>query len=200
VGVGATRYRRTSADVLLNTWQATVIKGNAGELAALAKSNEVQSRGVDSVGQGFSDPATFVRNLARKERCVVVLTGATDWVSDGNTVVRLSNGHPYLADITGSGCMVGTCVAIFCAATSMEKSTTRTADAPEDGLLVRGDMFAAAIGGVLALTVASEYAGKRKDVKGSGTFLPALIDELGKLTFEKIMEAAKVEVMPFSPS
>lgn len=149
----------------------------------------------------------------------MVLTGATDWVSDGNTVVRLSNGHPYLADITGSGCMVGTCVAIFCAATSMEKSTTRTADAPEDGLLVRGDMFAAAIGGyvseayslhlllradarcrVLALTVASEYAGKRKDVKGSGTFLPALIDELGKLTFEKIMEAAKVEVMPFSPS
>ncbi|KAL6310475.1 thiamine phosphate synthase superfamily [Sparassis latifolia] len=68
VGVGATRYRMDSADALLNTWQATVIKGNAGELGALAKSLEVQAKGVDSVGKGFSDPAAFVRTLAREER------------------------------------------------------------------------------------------------------------------------------------
>ncbi len=41
VGVGATGYRRASAATLLNAWQATVIKGNSGELAALANSNEV---------------------------------------------------------------------------------------------------------------------------------------------------------------
>jgi len=192
VGVGASQFRRTSADVLLNTWQATVIKGNAGELASLANSHEVQAKGVDSVGQGFADPAAFVRALARKERCIVVLTGVVDWVSDGNTVVRLMNGHPLLADITGSGCMVGTCVAIFCAAASIEAAAARGPDAPEDGMLVRGDMLIAAIGGVLALTIASEFAARREDVKGSGTFLPALIDELGKLTPEKIYEVANV--------
>lgn len=72
---------------LLNTWQATVIKGNAGELAALANSsevryqssqmtlhlvidlsNKVKARGVDSVGAGFADPAQFVKDLARAER------------------------------------------------------------------------------------------------------------------------------------
>ena len=29
---------------------------------------QVQAKGVDSVGPGFADPVTFVRNLARKER------------------------------------------------------------------------------------------------------------------------------------
>ena len=61
VGVGATTYRRSSANrkstmphcmrvihsclisELLNAWQATVIKGNAGELAALANALEVPS-------------------------------------------------------------------------------------------------------------------------------------------------------------
>lgn len=43
VGVGATEFRRRVAAELLNTWQASVIKGNAGELAALADSEEVSS-------------------------------------------------------------------------------------------------------------------------------------------------------------
>lgn len=52
---------------LLNTWQASVIKGNAGELAALANSQEVKAKGVDSDGAGFADPAAFVKQLALKE-------------------------------------------------------------------------------------------------------------------------------------
>ncbi|EIW63083.1 Hydroxyethylthiazole kinase [Trametes versicolor FP-101664 SS1] len=195
VGVGATAYRRTSAGALLNAWQPTVIKGNAAELGALANSTEVQARGVDSVGSGFADPAAFVRSLARKERAIVVLTGVTDYVSDGTTVVRLSNGHPLLGEITGSGCMVGTAVATFCAGASTAAAATRSGDEPEDAKLVRGDMLVAAVGGVLAVTIASELAGVRSDVKGSGTFLPAFIDELGALTPEKLAQYAKVEVI-----
>ncbi|KAI9067159.1 Hydroxyethylthiazole kinase [Trametes sanguinea] len=195
VGVGATQYRRTSAAALLNAWQPTVIKGNAAELGALANSDEVQAKGVDSVGQGFSDPAAFVRKLARKERAIIVLTGVKDYVSDGTVVVRLSNGHPYLGEITGSGCMVGTAVATFCAGASMAAAPQRGDDAPEDGRLVRGDMLAAAIGGVLAITIASEFAATRSDVKGSGTFLPAFIDELGALTPEKLASRANVEIL-----
>ncbi|KAM5533305.1 hypothetical protein V8D89_012979 [Ganoderma adspersum] len=195
VGVGATAYRRTSAAALLNAWQATVIKGNSGELAALANSTEVQAKGVDSVGSGFADPVTFVRNLARKERSIVVLTGVKDYVSDGTTVVRLSNGHPLLGEITGSGCMVGTAVATFCAGASMAEAANRPPNAAEDAKLVRGDMLVAAIGGVLAITVASELAAVRADVQGSGTFLPALIDELGALTAEKLVTYGKVDVM-----
>ncbi|KZT71053.1 HK-domain-containing protein [Daedalea quercina L-15889] len=200
VGVGATRYRQTSADALLNTWQATVIKGNAGELAAIAKSTEVRSRGVDSVGQGFEDPIAFVSQLARKERCVIVLTGVQDYISDGNTVIRCSNGHKLLGDITGSGCMVGTSVATFCAAASLEAAESQTAAVAHDALLVKGDMLVAAVAGVLALTVASEFAAARQDVLGSGTFLPALIDELGALTPEKMVKAANIEVFSLQPA
>ena len=43
--------------------------------------------------------------------------------------------------------------------------------------------------------MASELADVRVDVQGSGTFLPALIDELGALTAEKFVTYAKVDVM-----
>ncbi|EKM54330.1 uncharacterized protein PHACADRAFT_123292 [Phanerochaete carnosa HHB-10118-sp] len=195
VGVGATAYRRESAQGLLSAWQATVLKGNAGELAAIANSSEVQAKGVDSLGQGFADPASFVRKLARQHRCIVVLTGVTDWVSDGHAVARLSNGHALLGEITGSGCMVGTAVATFCAGASTAAAAGRAADAEDDGMLVRGDMFVAAIGGVLAITIAAEIAAAREDVKGSGTFLPALIDELGKLTAEDLASRANIALV-----
>ncbi|KIM78882.1 hypothetical protein PILCRDRAFT_75085 [Piloderma croceum F 1598] len=189
VGVGATTFRRTVANELLNAWQASVIKGNAGELGALANSEEVKARGVDSVGKGFADPASFVKQLALKERCVIILTGITDYVSDGSTVIKLDNGHELLAHITGSGCMVGTCVAVFCAAAAS------TVEVRTDKKLVDGDMLSGAIGGVLAVTVASELAAARPDVFGPGTFLPALIDELYNLTPDKVIEQAKVEVI-----
>ena len=77
----------------------------------------------------------------------MVLTGVTDWVSDGQSVVKLSNGHPLLGEITGSGCMVGTSVATFCGGASMAEAARRPADSPEDGRLARGDMLSAAVGG-----------------------------------------------------
>lgn len=68
------------------------------------------------------------------------MTGKTDWVSDGKIVVKLDNGHRLLGSITGSGCMLGTCIASFCAAAS---ATVRL----EDERLVSGDMLAASVGG-----------------------------------------------------
>ncbi|CAL1707066.1 unnamed protein product [Somion occarium] len=161
VGVGATQYRKTCAQELLNEWQATVIKGNAGELAALANSNEVQARGVDSVGNGFADPAEFVRSLARKERCIIALTGTTDYISDGYIVLKLSNGHPLLGEITGSGCMVGTCVATFCAGVSLREHAERVGG-EDDGRLARGKTSKAVGRSSLPLSTSSGNLRPRK--------------------------------------
>ena len=76
-----------------------------------------------------------------------MLTGVTDWISDGDIVIKLSNGHPLLGDITGSGCMVGTSVATFCGGASMAEAAQRSEDSQEDGKLVRGDMLCAAVAG-----------------------------------------------------
>ncbi|THH09804.1 hypothetical protein EW145_g1762 [Phellinidium pouzarii] len=90
----------------------------------------------------------------------------------------------------GSGCIVGTSVAVFCAAANL------VGENDAEQYLVKGDMFVGAISGILAITVASELAATREDVKGSGTFLPALIDEIYNLTPEKIIDRAQIELHP----
>ncbi|KAJ6593867.1 TMP-TENI-domain-containing protein [Mycena capillaripes] len=190
VGVGASDFRKASVNQLLDTWQPTVIKGNAGELAALAGSSEAASKGVDSMGS-FKDPAAFTRQLARKERCIIVLTGETDYISDGKRVLILKNGDPLLGKITGSGCMLGSCIASYCAAAN---ALAKANEEDYEGKLTRGgDFLSAAVGAVLTLTIASELAAKREDVHGIGSFLPALIDEVAHLRPEAIRRLAKVE-------
>ena len=118
VAVGATAYRREVSQgesiaqyirawlmaELLSHWHPTVIKGNAGEIGYLAKSTEVMSRGVDSTGSGFKDPAAVVKALARQRgglrqrtllipAAIIVMTGVSDYISDGNIVLKVSNGH-----------------------------------------------------------------------------------------------------------
>ncbi|KAJ7287569.1 thiamine biosynthetic bifunctional enzyme Thi4 [Mycena rebaudengoi] len=187
VGVGASAFRKDCVNELLNTWQPTVIKGNAGELATLSGSSEAASKGVDSSGT-FKDPISFVKRLSMTERCVIALTGETDYVSDGHRVFLVKNGHPLLAQITGSGCMLGSCIAAYCAAANVLAT-----DAAEGMLTRDGDFLSATIGAILTLTIASELAARRSDVHGIGTFLPALIDEVSKLRPEDIRRLAKVE-------
>ncbi|KAF8876702.1 TMP-TENI-domain-containing protein [Gymnopilus junonius] len=184
VGVGASTFRKSSVRTLLDTFQSSVIKGNAGELAALAGTTEVESKGVDSVGPGFKDPANFVRNLAKRERCIVVLSGPVDYVSDGVSVVALANGHELLGHITGSGCILGSCIASYCATASQVAQADPNI---ENGGIFRGDMFTAAIAGVLVLTVAAELAVKSGDVKG-------LIDALWSLSPEQVREMSRLTV------
>lgn len=76
--------------------------------------------------------------------CVIAMTGETDWISDGNITISSTNGDKLLAHITGSGCIVGTSVATFCAAANL--TATRT-EAELDRLLVRGDMLLGSIAG-----------------------------------------------------
>jgi thiamine-phosphate diphosphorylase/hydroxyethylthiazole kinase len=118
----------------------------------------------------------------------VLLSGPTDYLSDGSTVIRLSNGHELLGQITGAGCVLGTTIATFCGAASMAASGT------SEGVLTKGDMLFATVAGTLALTIAAERAARREEVRGPGTFLPALIDELSVLTPEIVMGMAKIEV------
>ncbi|KAI9509171.1 thiamine biosynthetic bifunctional enzyme [Russula earlei] len=187
VGVGATSFRRATAAKLLDAWQPTVIKGNAAEIGALADSEEVKAQGVDSLG-GFKDASAVVRSLARTHRCIVLLSGPTDYLSDGSTVIRLSNGHAILGQITGAGCVLGTAIATYCGAASIAASE------PCEGSLVNGDMLLAVAAGTLALTIAAQRAAGRKEVRGPGTFLPALIDELAMLSPGAVLGTATIDV------
>ncbi|GAA5850357.1 hypothetical protein JCM5353_004358 [Sporobolomyces roseus] len=175
VGVGATEYRKKSASDLLNACHVSIIKGNAGEIGALAGSSEVQARGVDSVGKGFKDPATVVKSLAGREKLVVAMSGETDYISDGQTTFAIENGSHWQGNITGSGCMATSSVAVFA------------------GLTHESGALAAAVAGLLAINIAAEIAESRPDVKGPNTFRAALIDSVYQLTPEDIRKRAKVQ-------
>ncbi|GAA5872926.1 hypothetical protein JCM3774_004878 [Rhodotorula dairenensis] len=174
VGVGATSYRKKSASDLLNTCYVSIIKGNAGEIGALAGLSEVQSRGVDSVGKGFKDPVTVVKSLAAREKVIVAMSGETDYISDGTSTFAIENGSDWQGKITGSGCMASSSVAVFAGL------------AHESGNLV------ATVAGLVAINVAAELAAARPSVQGPNTFRSALIDECYNLTADHVLQRAKV--------
>ncbi|CZR61587.1 probable hydroxyethylthiazole kinase [Phialocephala subalpina] len=160
VGAGATAVRRNAVKTLLAAGYFDVIKGNEGEIKTVFGS-VVQQRGVDSGASTSSDieKATLVRDLAIREGNIIVMTGATDFISDGVRTFAISNGHELLGRITGSGCVLGTTISIMLAVS-------------------REDKLLAALAGLLHYEIAAEIAAEREDVKGPGTFVPALIDEL----------------------
>ena len=50
---------------------------------------------------------------ARTHQTVMVATGEQDFVTDGKNFWVLSNGHPLLARVTGSGCMLTGVIGAF---------------------------------------------------------------------------------------
>src|ERR687885_2333407 len=103
VGAGATAYRTATARRLVRELEPNVVRGNSAEIATLA-GRAAEIRGVESIGAADS-PAEIARAAAHDLGTVVAVTGAVDHVSDGERVMAISNGHPLLASITGSGCM-----------------------------------------------------------------------------------------------
>lgn len=113
VGAGATAYRTQTALGLLDQLRITVMRGNLGEMAALAGQTGMV-RGVESVASG-GDAAAVACALARRWRMVVAITGARDVVADGERLLGVDNGHPWLTTVTGTGCMATTVIAAFVA-------------------------------------------------------------------------------------
>ncbi|KAJ2496557.1 thiamine biosynthetic bifunctional enzyme [Coemansia sp. RSA 1972] len=167
VAVGATTRRMQVIDEMIRDFGICIIKGNAGEIAALSGSAEMKMRGVDAVGTGFADPASVVKQVALRHRCVVVMTGAVDYVSDGTNTFAVRNGHKLQSVITGSGCMAGTALGTFIHSVAKE--------APVIGALT----------GILAINIAAEIAANRSDVQGPGTFRAVFIDSMHNLTTEQ---------------
>jgi thiamine-phosphate diphosphorylase/hydroxyethylthiazole kinase len=184
VGAGATQQRRDGVKALMAGGYFDIIKGNEGEIRTVSGAAGVKQHGVDSGASQLSleDRITLVKGTAAREHNVILMTGSTDVISDGERTVTISNGHEYLGEITGSGCTLGTTIASVMA-------------------VERADKLLAAVAAILMYEIAAERAAVRQDVKGPGTFVPAFIDELYNIRKESVngattwAQAAKVEVV-----
>ncbi|WP_054842659.1 hydroxyethylthiazole kinase [Vulcanisaeta distributa] len=167
VGAGATRFRTETVLRILNEVEVSVLKGNGGEMMALAGVAGMV-KGVDSLGEANLDIA---EKLAREYGVTAVITGPRDYVSDGKRGAVVSNGTPMLQYITGSGCMVGSVIASFMA--------------------MNRDFLVASVEGLVTFEVAAEKAEKRSS--GPASLKVNLIDELYNMR-PSDYEMARVEI------
>ena len=170
VGAGATRYRTATAKRLLDELDIAVVRGNAAEIATLA-GRDAEIRGVESIGVDDS-----VQELAKEAalalEAVAAVTGPTDYVSDGERVIAVANGHELMGTVSGTGCMATAVTGSFLAAKP---------DAPLE----------AAAEALVAFGVAGEDAAR--DAKGPGTFHAGLYDALYNLDPDTLDDRARVD-------
>ena len=71
-------------------------------------------KGVDSTARA-EDATSAAAALARRAGCVVAITGATDYVSDGTALVAVHSGHALMPLSTALGCSLSAVSAAFTA-------------------------------------------------------------------------------------
>ena len=171
VGAGATAYR-TSVGADLAGRRPTVIRGNASEIMVLAGVLAAAGKGVDST-QATETALRPARTLARATGALVAMTGAVDYVTDGERLVEIRNGHSMMARVTGLGCTATAIVGAFVGAN----------DAP----------FAATVAALATLGVAGELAAEQ--ASGPGSLQLMLLDALHRLDEATLIDRARVQVI-----
>jgi hydroxyethylthiazole kinase len=168
VGVGATRLRNETGERFLSELRLAVVRGNSGEVGALAGAGGIV-KGVESI-EGVKDPLQVARDLAHRYNTVVAITGQRDILSDGKRILGVDNGHSLLKTITGSGCMSTTAVATFCA--------------------IASDYLIASAAALACYGLAAQVAAGR--AKGPGTFRTELLDAVYQLSPEQVESGVRI--------
>lgn len=168
-GAGATTFRDKKSFELLKEVRIDIIKGNASEIARIA-GERVVTKGVDST-EVKKDIVRIAKKLSKKRGCTVVVTGATDIVTDGGTAYLVRNGHPLMALLVGTGCMSTSVVGMFAA--------------------VENDLALAAASGLACFNIAAECAARK--AAGPATFKERLFDCAFRLDKGTIRRLQRVE-------
>ena len=169
VGSGATPLRTNSAKNIISQTKIKVIRGNASEILSLRDENS-KTKGVDSI-HTVDEAAEAARNLADELHTTLAITGPVDLITDGTRVLRVSNGHPLMGYVTGTGCTATATIGAFLAVDDDPLSATATALA----------FFG------LAGEIAAETA------SAPGTFMIQLLDALYTITPERLKQGCKIQ-------
>jgi hydroxyethylthiazole kinase len=71
--------------------------------------------------------AAAASRLARDLKTTLAITGPIDLITDGNRVLRVHNGHPLMAAVTGTGCAATAIIGAFLAVDPDPVSAAATA-------------------------------------------------------------------------
>ena len=156
--VGATRMHRKLIEDLLLSGKPTIVRGNLSELRFCRPRMGRQRCRFES---RLKLPEEIVRTASRKIGSIVVGTGKIDYVSDGERIVSIANGHPFMTRVTGMGCVSTAIIAAF--------------------LSVQPVALFAAVHAMAFTDIAGELAVEHSQTEGAGTFRVSFIDSFDKL-------------------
>ena len=169
VGSGATSLRTSSAKKIIDQSKISVIRGNASEILSL-KNSDAKTKGVDSI-HSVEDAAHTAKMLAGELQTTLAITGSVDLITDGDRMVRVSNGHPLMSCVTGTGCTATAVIGAF--------------------LAVDDDPFSATATALAFFGMAGEIAGEKAEAPGS--FMIKMLDALYLITPEKLQSGCRIE-------
>lgn len=115
VAVGAITWRQKIAKELLAEFHFDVIRGNASEIAALIGAAD-HSHGIDA-GE-VTHQLQVATDCARRFQAIVILTGKTDLITDGNHYYTNPIGTNMLTVNVGSGDILASLTAAFLGTTA----------------------------------------------------------------------------------
>ncbi|EKN70799.1 hydroxyethylthiazole kinase [Neobacillus bataviensis LMG 21833] len=171
VGAGATPYRTDTAQKLMNELKVAVIRGNAAEIANVV-GEKWEIKGVD-VGAGKGNTIELAVTAAEKLHCVVVITGKEDVVTDGKTTYIVTNGHPILTKVTGTGCLLTSVIGAFAG--------------------VEKDLIQASVAALTYYGVAADKAAAKIAPLGPGSFQMEFLNQLSMVSSEDMNIYASVK-------
>ena len=179
VGVFATKTRTDYTNKLLNEIKFDVVKGNVAEIKFIG-GLDVRGQGVDSFDDG-EDISEVIKKIAKKIGCIVVATGKIDFISDGNTVIKIFNGTSKLKSVTGTGCMTGSLIGSYLGAYNNLEGRERDNFKKVEAVAM----------GVLTMAVSGELADK--DNISIGTFKEELMNNVFEMNVDKLKEYGRIE-------
>ena len=167
LGIGSLRTQLVNE---LKQYKPAIVRGNASEIIALAglwglegtADDLSRARGVDTADTVEAARAAAIA-LARYTEGAVVISGESDLVTDGHSVVISHGGSALMGKVTGFGCSQGGVLAVY---------ATQT------------DPFTAAVAAVNHYNLAGVAAAAAADAPAS--FKVAFIDELFRATPEAV--------------
>ena len=177
VGVGASKFRKDTAMKLLKEIHFDVIRGNISEIKTLCQDSD-NSYGVDAdeedivTKDNLEEVIKMAKDMAKKVKSVIVITGKTDLVTDGKKVYCIKNGVPQMSKITGTGCMLDGVIAGFIGSN-------------------KDRILEAATTAVSAMGICGEYA--KEKAAGTGTFKMHLMDAMSNIDETWMERSSQIE-------
>ncbi|WP_105956987.1 hydroxyethylthiazole kinase [Apilactobacillus quenuiae] len=170
VAIAASKLRQDNFKYINDNIKINVLRGNAGEIAFIA-GVEWDAKGIDA-GNGKGSLQSIAEKAARKLNAIVVLSGPSDIVTDGETTYEIDNGNHFFALNVGCGDMLDGIIGAFMGIESSISS------------VVMATKLFSIVGEIAAAKINEPYM-----------FLGSFFDNLYKVSDQEVAKKEKVKLM-----